>query len=227
MHAYKDAIRRTAGAYVLYPGNDKPYKPRGFHEIIPGLGAFAVSPSDNGTGLEQLESFIKDVVDHYSNRATCREGLSYHTYEINHKNRKQEYFFESAPEKYKGDRVKPPSEIFVLIGYIRDKQKDWVESKKMYNIRFDVPIDAEKVNANYLLLYDTIKGTKNTKTNKIFRIENNPVIWDKGKLIDEKYPLPGSKEYFVYEIKPLTESWTEGLAWDISKLKEYRKTATL
>ena len=39
MHAYKDAIRRTGGAYVLYPG-DKSQNKKGFHEIIPGLGAF-------------------------------------------------------------------------------------------------------------------------------------------------------------------------------------------
>src|SRR5690606_36263540 len=40
MHAYKDAIRRTGGAYVLYPGG-RSIKQKGFHEIIPGLGAFA------------------------------------------------------------------------------------------------------------------------------------------------------------------------------------------
>ena len=44
MHAYKDAIRRTGGSYVLYPGY-KSVKQKGFHEIIPGLGAFPVRPS--------------------------------------------------------------------------------------------------------------------------------------------------------------------------------------
>ena len=43
MHAYKDAIRRTGGAYVLYPGTEDRVV-SGFHEIIPGLGAFAISP---------------------------------------------------------------------------------------------------------------------------------------------------------------------------------------
>jgi len=37
MHAYKDAIRRTGGAYVLYPGDDEPERLEGFHEILPGL----------------------------------------------------------------------------------------------------------------------------------------------------------------------------------------------
>lgn len=37
MHAYKDAIRRTGGAYILYPGTENQVI-HGFHEIIPGLG---------------------------------------------------------------------------------------------------------------------------------------------------------------------------------------------
>lgn len=39
MHAYKDAIRRSGGAYILYPGATNETF-RGFQEIIPGLGAF-------------------------------------------------------------------------------------------------------------------------------------------------------------------------------------------
>src|SRR6056297_592624 len=50
MHAYKDAIRRTGGAYVLYPG-DKAINQKGFHEIIPGLGAFPVKPSKTDSGI--------------------------------------------------------------------------------------------------------------------------------------------------------------------------------
>lgn len=56
MHAYNDAIRRTAGSYVLYPGevcdecqNGKKCKKcntpfRKFHEVMPGVGAFVVKP---------------------------------------------------------------------------------------------------------------------------------------------------------------------------------------
>lgn len=58
MHAYKDAIRRTSGAYVLYPGEtEKPI--RGFHEILPGLGAFPIKPSENTNETIYLENFIK------------------------------------------------------------------------------------------------------------------------------------------------------------------------
>ena len=70
MHAYRDAIRRTAGAYVLYPGNSgdgrkyQEYELQGFHEVLPGLGAFAVRPRTDGTadGLNELRLFLEDVV---------------------------------------------------------------------------------------------------------------------------------------------------------------------
>ena len=70
MHAYRDAIRRTAGAYVLYPGNSgdgrryQEYELQGFHEVLSGLGAFAVRPRADGTaeGLDELRLFLEDVV---------------------------------------------------------------------------------------------------------------------------------------------------------------------
>jgi len=39
MHAYRDAIKRSQGAYILYPGRAvKPVRFSGFHEILPGRG---------------------------------------------------------------------------------------------------------------------------------------------------------------------------------------------
>jgi predicted component of viral defense system (DUF524 family) len=63
MHAYRDAIRRSAGAYVLYPGNAGDGKQfaefDGFHEVLPGLGAFAIRPRSDGTaeGMDELRHF--------------------------------------------------------------------------------------------------------------------------------------------------------------------------
>lgn len=222
MHAYKDAIRRTAGAYVLYPGDNHPYKTSGFHEIIPGLGAFAVSPSDDETGLEQLESFIREVVDHFANRASQREEQSYSTYRIHKEKSDKNQLHEIIPEQYEGEREKPPTEIFVLIGFIRDKQKDWVKEKKLYNTRFDEPVDLEKVSAKYLILYDSFMGTPNTRTNNIYRIKDNPRIWEKKKMLENDYPSPSSSEYFVYEIENINEQWVQGKEWDISLLNRYK-----
>lgn len=62
MHAYKDAIRRTVGAYVLYPG-DKIIKFREFHESIPGIGAFPVKPSKMNNGIVELKQFLFNAIE--------------------------------------------------------------------------------------------------------------------------------------------------------------------
>jgi len=84
MHAYRDAIKRSQGAYVLYPGGTKaPVKFKGFHEILPGLGAFAVTPDENGAaqGLNFLEQFLDEVLSQLSNKTSAQERASFHTYE--------------------------------------------------------------------------------------------------------------------------------------------------
>lgn len=81
MHAYKDAIRRTGGAYILYPGTENQVI-HGFHEIIPGLGAFAISPKDYDKSIQAFLTFLDDVVDNFLNRTSLREKLAYHTYSV-------------------------------------------------------------------------------------------------------------------------------------------------
>ncbi len=76
MHTYNDAIRRTIGSYVLYPGaNSKERKLFSvYEEILPGVGAFAIRPSDSNTeelneGERAVQDFIKQCIDFNSNPA--------------------------------------------------------------------------------------------------------------------------------------------------------------
>ena len=81
MHAYRDAAHRTAGAYVLYPGEPgEGQKFEGFHEVLPGLGAFAIRPDSEGKaqGMAALEEFLTNVIEHIANRTTARERVTYH-----------------------------------------------------------------------------------------------------------------------------------------------------
>jgi hypothetical protein len=106
MHAYRDAIKRTQGAYVLYPGSDRvPVKMAGFHEILPGLGAFAVAPDENGSamGIGKLEVFLDEVLNHLSNRTTAQERVSFHIAES--------YAHAEAPVAY-GDFAFPEADIY-------------------------------------------------------------------------------------------------------------------
>jgi hypothetical protein len=94
MHAYRDAIRRTQGAYVLYPGDvDLPL--RGFHEVLPGLGAFALRP---GGGTAAVAGFLAEVVAHVCNRASAREQQSFATY-LNYRAEEPAALYQAYPER--------------------------------------------------------------------------------------------------------------------------------
>ena len=69
MHAYRDAIRRSSGAYVVYPGDGRSSVNETFleyHELLPGLGAFGLRPTENGpvVGESGIRAFIKDSLHH-------------------------------------------------------------------------------------------------------------------------------------------------------------------
>jgi predicted component of viral defense system (DUF524 family) len=77
MHAYKDAIKRTEGAYILYPGNqDKKWSE--YNGVLPGVGAFAITPGYEGEaiGLGTMSNFLDDVVkylcDRFSEKTSVR-----------------------------------------------------------------------------------------------------------------------------------------------------------
>lgn len=128
MHAYRDAIKRSQGAYVLYPGRRSAAATlKGFHEILPGLGAFGVVPDDSGVaqGLESLEQFLNAVLSHISNRTTAQERVSYHVSEAYAlKEEAVSYGALSLPEsdiygpQY---RALPPAEHMVLLGWYRNE----------------------------------------------------------------------------------------------------------
>jgi hypothetical protein len=60
MHAYRDAIRHTGGAYVLYPGRGAPALLRRDDDTLPSLGAFAMMP---GMGVAHGIRFLNDFLN--------------------------------------------------------------------------------------------------------------------------------------------------------------------
>lgn len=63
MHTYNDAIRRTVGSYVLYPGNEynseRNEQATVYDEILLGVGAFAIRPGNENAGHKAIKQFIK------------------------------------------------------------------------------------------------------------------------------------------------------------------------
>jgi hypothetical protein len=62
MHTYKDAILQTDGAYVFYPGNKCEIFRVAENETIPSVGAFPLTPGENGLEEDNLILFLKSVL---------------------------------------------------------------------------------------------------------------------------------------------------------------------
>jgi uncharacterized protein len=114
MHAYRDAIRRSAGAYVLYPGDHHQVPFTEHHEVLPSLGAFVLRPAGHETpGTSQLEQFLRDVLDHVADQATQHERSRFW----------RAVAFRGTPSLERADRRlprlgRPPSDALVLCGYV-------------------------------------------------------------------------------------------------------------
>ena len=224
MHAYKDAIRRTGGAYVLYPG-DRAVNHKGFHEIIPGLGAFPVKPSKKDSGIGELKAFIFEIINHFSNRASQREKIAYRTFDI-YKNPPEfeNIVMEPLPEPYNTNRDLIPDDTFLLVGYYNSKEQyDWITKNKLYNFRMgsgsgSLILDKETVCSKYLLLH----SAGDTNSGDLWKIvSKGPKVFSKDDLIRKGYPSPSQDNYLVIEIEPVTDPEFDNVSWNFKNLENY------
>jgi hypothetical protein len=226
MHAYKDAIRRTGGAYILYPGSNNPINPNnifyGFHEIIPGLGAFAIRPQEGENGSTELGVFIDKVIEHFKNAASQQRRHSNKIYEI-HKDDTPNIVKEPLPDNI------IPDETFVLIGFYKDEQHlNWITSKRLYNtragsVRGSLRLNPSEVGAKFLLLHTNGELV----TSKLFKIrESEPRIFSRKTLEKINYPHDPDKQdqyYLVYKIDEVQNKQFLDTTWDITKLDRFKK----
>ncbi len=228
MHAYKDAIRRTGGAYVLYPGGT-PITRKGFHEIVPGLGAFPVKPSKQSSGINELKTFILEIIEHFINRASQREKQAFRTYDV-HRSPPEEgtQVNEFLPEPYGKNRALIPDETFVIIGFYNSIQhREWILKEGLYNFRAgsrrgSLVLDKQVVSAQYLLLHTS--GDKNS--GDLWKVKSaGPRVFSKSDMQKRNYP-PGATEikeyYLVIEVEPANEVEFKYLHWDFRELAKYK-----
>ncbi len=207
MHAYKDAIRRSGGAYILYPGNTEVETSfQGFHEIIPGVGAFALRPSNEEAASNRIDSFISEVINNLEDVLSQREQMA-----LSSKN-----IYAKSPSKifdHKLDELcrslvidqEDPSRINVLVGYFKSlKHLDWIEKNLVYNIRYGGKhiVDAQMLSSRFLVLY----GGGNFRQTHIFEIDiQQGRLTNKTDLLSIQpvpYPTkPSSELYFVFKLK--------------------------
>ena len=221
MHAYKDAIRRTSGAYILYPGTVH-RRLKGFHEIIPGLGAFCLTPSNFDEELITLQVFLLKIVEHMLDRTSQRERMSYHMNKVYNTPSKQVQ--EQMPEPVGNNRGFMPDETWVILGYVKnDKQLEWIRKTGLYNFRTgtqngSVRLSRNLVSSRYLLLHAHGESIEFIKL-----ADEGPRVFRRSDLLRMGYPPSddeGKKKddiYIVYRLNPeQTEPEWAQYKWKIS-----------
>ena len=187
MHAYKDAIRRTSGAYILYPGTENK-SIKGFHEVVPGLGAFSIRPGHWEEDSIYLKQFIAEVKAHMLDRTSQREKMSYYYHSL-YKEENVNVVMENMPEPVYENRDFLPDETNVIVAYYKSQEHlDWILQNHMYNMRAgdgkgSISLDDKLINARYLLLHNG-----NESQNLIKIVKRGPKIYTRSQLIQKGYP---------------------------------------
>lgn len=227
MHAYKDAIRRTAGAYVIYPG-DKPRTAQGFHEIIPGLGAFCLTPGkeDEDYQLPTLRKFLNDIVEHFMNRTSQREKIALNDHNVH--TSPLDPFYEQFPEPYSYSTF--ADAVWVLVGSFKNKgHLDWILKNKKYAIpctftkEGTIKMDDTHLNLKYLLLY---ARTDLTVRYIMKMTAPHPVIVPGTTLVGMGYPVKvkSGQLYMLYNVSvDDVEAELRDRQWGIKHLVEGKK----
>ncbi|WP_080432163.1 DUF2357 domain-containing protein [Burkholderia ubonensis] len=208
MHAYRDAIHRTAGAYVLYPGGDDEgdgHRYPEYHELLPGLGAFVLRPTDTGiaSGAPALRRFINDVLDHVATRLTKHERGRYWLREA----------YDSSLLGRSSQLLMPPPDASVLLGFVKSHEHwRWIRERKSYNVRTEgrrggVHAGAALLSSQLLLLY-----CPSTQEVALARIVSDAEEVSETGMIAAGYPTPRG-DYWCVQIQWLAHNqWLQGLS---------------
>ena len=193
MHAYRDAIHRSAGAYVLYPG-DSDEQCKKFHELLPGLGAFGLRPASDGEsiGTESLTAFLNDVISHVASQVTQHERSRFW---------ERRSFSGLPPAERNVPAVSflkaPPADTKVLLGYVKDAEhRAWIERTGLYNLRADgrrgsVNLDSSELAAALVLLYGDDRNVVS-----FYRVNDTPVLKTRDEMLASGYVGPRGALYY-------------------------------
>jgi len=229
MHTYNEAIRKTVGSYILYPG-DENKKFQKFHEILPGVGAFVMKPnlSDSKPDSGELEIFLKQIIEHQASRYTELYRLRY----WEHKIINEHNYSEVQIHSYNRLSNSPPKDTYILFGYIRDEEIENIKiTKKFYfhAIKNGQVIELDK-NFHRATVFIGFKKDGNTLnwnskikniglvTKEIIdtiKVDTSTSSPDKSHyyLLDLEEPAPSTIDSTVHKRlipgKPIVMNWTE------------------
>jgi predicted component of viral defense system (DUF524 family) len=226
MHAYRDAIRRSEGAYVLYPGSIEGEKNggkqwQGFHEILPGLGAFAIKPNENGEaqGIDQLSKFLDQVMEQLANRASFLGKAQSSRWDAV---KAYERWTHLKEEPSEADMVWSPlvdhivdpmngpvsaHDIMVIIGWCKNEDHlAWINKEKLYNFRVGAgvkggidQIEPQFAEARMIVLHNDSGALPG-----VWKVRSSGVqLCTQEEL--QGYPSPGHQKYAVFGVQQLPQ----------------------
>ena len=122
MHTYNDAIRRTVGSYVLYPGNEN-YDRRNelssvYDEILPGVGAFAIRPGNENEGHKAIKEFIEKIIEFKANEASRNSRTTYF-----------ENMILQTPSIDSEQKASDSNPDLTMIGYVKEDYYSYLKQK--------------------------------------------------------------------------------------------------
>lgn len=185
MHTYNDAIRRTIGSYVLYPGSGSTDNKTGvtfnlYDEILPGIGAFAIRPSIDEAGENELRDFIESLLKTKEADNSRLNRMRYYTEMV-----LQEPSAENDTDPSFANKAVRNTGEQCIIGYIRgDSDEDYY-----FFLRDNAVFEEGK---EFLFYFYAIKGTN--------VYSHHPDIF---KTDFFRFYVNNPRESGVYELEPV------------------------
>lgn len=215
MHAYRDAIRRSAGAYVIYPGDDEGKRFPEFHELLPGLGAFALRPTEHGdaAGISALTRFISEVLDHVATRLTAHErGRQF--LNVLYDQRAQ---LPASTEASHVHRI--PDETSVMLGWVKSAAHwEWICKHRSYNVRAVGRRGGQSVDARLLFSQIVLLYGPGLDQPVMARVTADPQLFTEPQMVATGYPQPHG-EYLCLAIQRIeSRDWLYAI--DMLQLEE-------
>lgn len=182
MHTYNDAIRRTIGSFVLYPGKCDSAETKGisfclYDEILPGVGAFAIRPSIDEQGESELRKFITSLLESKGALYSRLNRMNHYTEMVLREPSISTFRSDSSEGVL--EKSEPRGEKCVL-GYIRaESNEDYYYSLKNNNLL--------TIGAEFLFYFYAIKDS--------YVYSHHPDIFKTKKFCFYKNSIDESKTY--------------------------------
>ncbi len=213
MHTYNDAIRKTIGSYILYPGNKSEIH-KIYDEILPGVGAFSIKPSDNVNSKNAIKNFILSIIDFNVQvsskqyRKNYFENIVINTPTDSYVKEIDEYNKHTNPLNRIEEPIQQYGTNIYMIGFMRDSYLD--KLKELGKIPKDK--STKLFDKNYFYFYyhaiekdgfvqsihkDINKANKFCAYDKNFKILNFEADIESIELIDRENLIKRIKEYGI------------------------------